>query len=145
MTNITLLSWNGRGLNIPQKRISIMDLLRRKKVEVAFFQETHLLEKDVARMQNRFYHVIASSSNTKKNRGVIILAKRTFQYTDLGSGRDTEGRAAYIKTLINGTKIAFLSVYAPNVFDAEFYNYLTNTILELSEFSLIIGGDFNAV
>lgn len=96
-------------------------------------------------MQNRFYHVIASSSNTKKNRGVIILAKRTYQYTDLGSGRDTEGRVAYIKTLINGTKIAFLSVYAPNVFDAEFYNYLTNTILELSEFSLIIGGDFHAV
>lgn len=31
MTSITLLSWNGWGINIPQKQISILDILQRKK------------------------------------------------------------------------------------------------------------------
>lgn len=114
-----------------------MDFRRRKKVEVAFFQETYLLEKDFSRCRIDST-VIASSSNMKYNRGVVI-PKCTCQHTDLGSGRDTECRVAYVKTVVNGRKIAFLSVYAPNVSGAEVYNYLTNTILELSEFALIIG------
>lgn len=61
-----------------------MDLPRRKKVEVAFLQETHLLEKDVAIVQNTFYHVTASSLDLKKKRGVIILSKSSFQCIDQG-------------------------------------------------------------
>lgn len=49
------------------------------------------------------------------------------------------------QTIINQTKIAFFSVYAPNTYNADFYDYLNKTILELSDFSLVVGGDFNAV
>ena len=51
-------------------------------------------------LQNRFYHLYASSSNINmcNNPGRMHFSMN-------GSGRDTEGRVAYIKTLINGSKI----------------------------------------
>lgn len=107
MTSVSFLSWNGRGFNIPHKRTSSLDFLRRLKIDIALFQETHLLERDVSRFHNKFYHVIASSSNLKKNRGVAIVAKRSLQFTILDTGKDSEGRVALIKTLINDKKNSF--------------------------------------
>lgn len=108
MTSVSFLSWNGRGFNIPHKRTSSLDFLRRLKIDIVLFQETHLLERDVSRFPNKFYHVIASSSNLKKkNRGVAIVAKRSLQFTILDTGKDSEGRVALIKTLINDKKNSF--------------------------------------
>ncbi len=42
-------------------------------------------------------------------------------------------------------KIALICVYAPNSFDQHFYDSLTSILLDLPEFELLIGGDFNAV
>ena len=142
---MTVLSWNGRGLNIPQKRFSTLDILKRKRADVALLQETHLLDSEVTKMNNKYFNVVASSSNFKKNRGVVILFNRAFQCTIAGSDRDMEGRVAYVKTITNGLKIAFFSIYAPNTYNADFYAYLTNSMLELSDYYLVIGGDFNAV
>ncbi len=63
----------------------------------------------------------------------------------LDSGYDEEGRIAFVKTMLGNTKLAFVSVYAPNVYDQDFFDSLTLTLLDLSEFHLIVGGDFNAV
>lgn len=45
----------------------------------------------------------------------------------------------------NNRKIALVSAYAPNVFNGNFYNTLTNQMLELTDFCFIVGADFNAV
>ncbi len=37
------------------------------------------------------------------------------------------------------------SVYAPNKFDKGFYNHLTHKMLELTDFSIVVGADMNAV
>lgn len=50
-----------------------------------------------------------------------------------------------MKTIIENKKIAFLSVYAPNNFDADFYVRLSNIMHELSDYRLTVGADFNAV
>lgn len=143
--SLKFLSWNVRGLNIPQKRMNTWETLQRYKIDVAMLQETHLLEMDILKMQSNSYRVVAFSSFSKKARGVLILVKGSLNITDLGSGRDNQGRIAYIKSVINGAKIAFVSVYAPNDFDSVFYDDLTDIVLGLSEYTLIIGGDFNAV
>lgn len=48
-------------------------------------------------------------------------------------------------TKISNRKIAFILLYAPNSFDRAFYDNLTDRMLELSDYSFIVGGDFNAV
>lgn len=63
----------------------------------------------------------------------------------LDSGNDEEGRVAYVKTMLGNYKIAFISVYAPNSHDQNFFDSLTLTLLDLSGFSLIVGVDFNGV
>lgn len=47
--------------------------------------------------------------------------------------------------MLNEKKITMVSVYAPNLFDMTFYEELTILMLDLSDISLIIGGDFNVV
>lgn len=38
-----------------------------------------------------------------------------------------------------------ISAYAPNIFEAGFYDLLTKTLLDLAGFHLVVGADFNAV
>lgn len=144
MTELNILNWNSGGQNIPHKRVSTLGLLRRRKIDIALLQETHLLAGDVRRLADKNYHVIASSSCTK-TRGVAIVARRNLKFKIQDMWLDTVGRLAIAKVEVSGRKIAFISLYAPNVFDKSFYCSLTNTMLELSEYSFIVGGDFNAV
>lgn len=136
---------NARGLNLSSKRISCLDLLHRKKIDIAFIQESHLLKDDVFRFSNKHYQVLASSSFRKKSRGVLIVGRCKLPLTILDSGNDAEGRVAYVKTMLGNYKITFISVYAPNSHDQNFFDSLTLTLLDLSGFSLIVGGDFNGV
>ena len=76
MTNLNTLVWNTSGLNAQHKRTSVLGFLRRKKVDIALLNETHLLKADVKRLANKFYRVITSSSASTKVRGVAIVAKR---------------------------------------------------------------------
>ncbi len=51
----------------------------------------------------------------------------------------------FAKICMDGKNIAFISAYAPNTFDAAFYELLTKTLLDLTGFYLVLGADFNAV
>ena len=145
MSELNILSWNAGGLNAPHKRVSTLGLLRKKKVDIALLQETHLLSGDVRRLANKFYHVIASSSSLTKTKGVAIVARRNLKFRLQDTWSDTTGRLTLAKAEHNGKKIAFLSAYAPNCYDRSFYSDMTNIMLELTEYLFIVGGDFNAV
>ncbi|KAJ0039351.1 hypothetical protein NL108_017359 [Boleophthalmus pectinirostris] len=81
-TELMYFSLNARGLNSPPKRQSILDLLHRKNTHFAFIQETHYLEADTHRFQNKYFKVAAASCNSKKNRGVLIAIRRNLLYTN---------------------------------------------------------------
>lgn len=142
---LNILTLNVRGLNNPVKRVAILDFLRKQRVNVAFLQETHLVKKDINRISNRYYRVIASSSAVNKSKGVAILCQRNLRFRLLDSWADNKGRVSVSKVQIEKRDIAFVSIYAPNIFEKTFYAQITKTLLELSDFKLIIGADFNAV
>lgn len=83
MVNINILSLNVRGLHSPIKRTRVLDLMHRKKIDVAFLQETHLTATDTQRMQNRRYIPIISSSCKSKKQGVTILFKRNSNFIEI--------------------------------------------------------------
>uniref|UniRef100_A0A672FVW4 exodeoxyribonuclease III n=1 Tax=Salarias fasciatus TaxID=181472 RepID=A0A672FVW4_SALFA len=144
MDKFNVLSLNARGLNSPPKRFSVLDLLQRKNIHFAFIQETHLLETDTHRFSNKHYNVVASSCYTKKSKGVLIAIKRNLSFINLGPGGSDDGRISYCKISCNGMKIALVCVYAPNNFDENFFTSLNCMLFDLSDFQLLIGGDFNA-
>lgn len=145
MSSLNALVWNTGGLNAPHKRASVLALLKRRNIDLALLSETHLLKADTQRLSNRFYHVIASSSFNSKTRGVAIVAKRNLGIKVLDVWADSGGRISIAKVEYSNRKIALVSAYAPNSFDAAFYNELTTVMLELTDYAFIVGADFNAV
>lgn len=145
MGDLSVLVWNCDGLNTPHKRTSVLTFLHRRKIYLALLQETHLISKDSGRMANRFYHTIASSSAESKSKGVAIVCKRNLKIKVLGVWADTTGRMTIAKVELYGRKVTVISAYAPNKFDKTFFNTLTQKMLELPEYSLIVGADMNAV
>ena len=75
----------------------------------------------------------------------LILIKWNLPLIIEKSSNDKSGRLSYFCTSIQGKKIAFVSVFAPAVFDAVSFQWLTNQLLLLNEYALIIGGDMNAL
>ena len=55
------------------------------------------------------------------------------------------GGITIAKIECSNRKIALMSVYAPNQFDADFYRVLTDVMLQLADYTFIVGSDFNAV
>lgn len=145
MGELSILVWNAGGLNTPHKRSSVLSLLRRQKVDIALIQETHLLNPDSKHLANRFYHVVASSSVNTKARGVVVVARRNLPIKVLDIRTENVGRMVIVKVEIYGWKNALASVYAPNKFEEDFYDPLTRYMLELTEYSIIVGADMNAV
>ena len=102
MGELSILVWNAGGLNTPHKRTSVLSLLRRKKVDIALIQETHLLNPDSKRLANRFYHVIVSSSVNTKTRGVVVVTRRNLPIKVLDIRADNVGRMVIVKAEIYG-------------------------------------------
>lgn len=145
MGELSFLVWNCGGLNAPHKRASTLTLLKNKRVDIALLQETHLLKADAGCLANRFYYTVAFSAATTKTKGVAIVARRSLPLKVLSSWADDAGRIVITRAEFGSRKIAIISAYAPNVFDGAFYDTLTVKMLELTEYSFIVGVDFNAV
>lgn len=116
MTKLQFASFNTNGLNNPVKRTACLDLLRTHKVD-------HLRHNDVLRFSNKTYYVAASSSFTSKTRDSLVALRHTLSLTILESYGDGDGPVSYIKTILAGRKVVFVSIYAPNVFDSDFFFY----------------------
>lgn len=145
MSNLNLISLNARGLNVPHKRTTILGFLRKRNVDIAMIQESHLLRKDTSRFANGFYHPIAFSSALTKTKGVMIVCRRKLKLDLIDTWADEEGRLAIAKVKIEGQSIALISAYAPNTYEADFYSLLTNILQDFTGFRLILGADLNMI
>lgn len=106
-------------------------------------QESHLLREDAARFANRLYHRIVFSAAPTKTKGVMIVCRRKLKFDLIGSWTDKEGRLAIAKIRLDGQNIALISAYAPNTFEAGFYDLYP--LRDLTGFRLVMGADFNAI
>lgn len=115
MGSHTILTLNVKGLNSPPKRVSILDFLRRHKIDIALLQESHLKPTDVTRMQNKHYKTIVASGDSSHTKGVLILMRRQIALQIERTGTDNSGtfREAYCCTTIQGQRVAFVTIYAP--------------------------------
>lgn len=107
MGDLSILVWYCDGLNAPHKRASVLTMLHRRKINLAFLQETHLLSKDSGRIANKFYHTIASSSASSKTKGVAIVSRRNLNVKVLDMWADTAGRITIARVEVYGRKVAY--------------------------------------
>ena len=121
MVRLNVFSWNVQGINDAKKRRGCLDIFKEKAVDVALLQETHLLYQDVCKLNNVDFKVAAFSAAKNRTKGVIILFRSNLKVSIIKKGQDQEGRIAYVKTIINCQKIAFISVYTPNTYNNLFF------------------------
>uniref|UniRef100_A0A671XWN1 Endonuclease/exonuclease/phosphatase domain-containing protein n=1 Tax=Sparus aurata TaxID=8175 RepID=A0A671XWN1_SPAAU len=136
---LNLILVHARGLNIPHKRTTVLEFLRKKNIDFAMIKESHLLCKDAGRLANKIYHPIATSSAATKSKGVMVLCKCKLKFDMIASWADDAGRIAFAKIRMDGKNIAVISAYAPNAFDVAFYELSTKSLLDLTGFHLVPG------
>lgn len=103
MTDLNILSFNVRGANTPHKRTSILEFLRRKSIDFALIQESHLRQQ-ANRLANKHYRVLASSAATSKSKGVAVLARRRLKFDFLDCWTDDTGRISIAKIRFEGNR-----------------------------------------
>ena len=125
-----LITLNINGLNDHIKRTALIDWLKCMKADIVCLQETHASSHST--ILSWFRHSgfrVASSSFSNKRCGVAILIKDIYRFTQVR--KDDDGRFLQVEIDIEGNKLRFVSLYAPNK------NPVRNTFLGTYQILLI--------
>lgn len=141
---VKVVSWNINGCGNPMKRKKVLLYLKHKQVDIAFIQETHLLDEEAKKFKKDWVgHVYYSSFSSKRN-GVLILVHKRLNFSMLKEYKDDNGRIICIEANINGGEVTLCNIYAPNKEDPSFFHGLNN-ILGNAQGQIILAGDFNQI
>uniref|UniRef100_A0A3Q4HA05 Endonuclease/exonuclease/phosphatase domain-containing protein n=1 Tax=Neolamprologus brichardi TaxID=32507 RepID=A0A3Q4HA05_NEOBR len=125
--NLSIMSWNIKGLNNAVKKNKILCFIKSKKCDIAFVQETHLLPPD--------------SHGTSKSRGVATLISKHLQFKCIQKIKGDAGRMMLMLCEIQGKTVILANVYAPNPGSAGgFFLLKGSSSFPLSPKCLLIGG-----
>uniref|UniRef100_A0A3Q1GUH1 exodeoxyribonuclease III n=1 Tax=Acanthochromis polyacanthus TaxID=80966 RepID=A0A3Q1GUH1_9TELE len=145
---LKIYSWNVKGLGHLVKKKKIISSLKTKKCDIAYLQETHLMENEIIKLHKDWVGHIYYASGSSKSRGVAILIHKKLQFKCLNFFTDNNGRMVVLKAEVQGIEIIFANIYAPNLDDPSFCSELEYKILQLQNshiLPIILGGDFNQI
>ena len=143
MTMCKIVSWNIAGCHNVVKRI--LTYLKQKKTDLAFIQETHLNDDESVKLKRDWVGQVYFNTYSSWKRGVIILDRKNIDIRVLKHYSHQEGRWVILDAVLEGQKITFVNVYAPNASQPEFFHEICNIVRTIGNVNIIIGGDFNQV
>uniref|UniRef100_A0A3P8S6T2 exodeoxyribonuclease III n=1 Tax=Amphiprion percula TaxID=161767 RepID=A0A3P8S6T2_AMPPE len=136
MAFLSIVTLNIRGLNDPVKC--------QTRVEVAFLQETHLLDTEHAKLKRLgFKYQYSSSYQDGHRRGVAILISNGTSFEPIFEKKDTEGRFVLMRGNLGGSLVTLFNIYAPPNSDWKFFKQIFDLITAETQGVLICGGDLN--
>ena len=142
-----VISLNVRGMRDQAKRRSILSYLKAQKESIYFLQETYSELKDETIWQNEWGGKMYFSHGSRHSKGTCILIDPSIACNVRSSFRNNAGRVVLITVSINGQKVSFCNIDAPNNpwEQSEFIQELNYCIIDKSELTnLIVGGDWNS-
>ena len=125
-----------RGLNKTSKRRQIFRWLH-----VIFLQETYSSTQTIKLWESEWGGKILASHGSTHSRGVMILFKPRLDVTIEKSTSDKNGRYLLAEALVDGSKLIFLNIYAPN--DQTVRDLSTSVLNKVVNEKVLLGGDFN--
>ena len=145
LQHYNLVSLNVNGLNSPIKRSKMIAKMKREKVNIAFWQETHLTDTEHEKLKKMgFRNTFFSSYKNGKKRGVAILISNSIRFELISKIIDKEGRYVLLKGKLDQKEVTLFNVYAPPGSTMSFYRKIFNLIASESYGTLFFGGDLNA-
>ena len=117
--NITLNSFNCRGLHDRQKRINIFTWLKKHHNGITLLQETHSALTDETDWSKEWGGAIIFSHGSTNSRGVAILIPEPLKlnFKIASTFKDTSGRILLLECNIEKNKFVIINVYAPTKTD----------------------------
>ena len=109
-----VISLNVRGIRDQIKRRSVFSYLKDQKASFYFLQETYPQLEDEKIWQNVWGGKIYFSHGTRHSKGTCILIDPSINYNVHYSFSNNSGRIVLITVNINGLKVSFCNIYAPN-------------------------------
>lgn len=117
-----------------------MTKLRAEKCDVAFLQETQLLQKEAEKLTRGWVGEVFYNEGTSNSRGVIILLNKQLQFKCIKQMKDGEGRILVLLGEILGQTIILANVYAPNRDDPAFFENLEGMLYAAGQYDIVLGG-----
>ncbi len=142
--HFNILSLNVNVLNNPVKRSKMIAKIKREKINVAFWQETHLSDIEHEKLRKMgFRNTFFSSFRKGKRRGVAILISIAVKFELISQINDKEGRFVLVKGKIDQKEVTLFNVYAPPGSNITFFRRVFELITSETYGTLICAGDFN--
>ena len=139
-----LLSLNVRGRNSLRKRRQVFRWLHQS--DIIFLQETYSLPESIKRWETEWVGKIVSSHSSSHSRGVMILFKPCLDVDFQKINADNSGRCILAETIIDGTKVVLVNIYAPNDATQQVVflrDVSKEFLITYANDNLVLGGDFN--
>lgn len=139
-----ILSLNVNGLNNPIKRGKMIAKMKKEKINIAFWQETHMSAPEHDKLKKLgFRNAFFSSYRKGKKRGVCILISNSTPFEYISEIKDKEGRFILVKGKIDQKEVTLLNIYAPPGTESSFFRKIFDLIALETYGTLICAGDFN--
>ena len=135
-----------RGLNSSRKRRQVFRWLHRQQSDVIYLQETYSSAKTIKTWEAEWGGKAAFSHGSSHSRGVLILFKPRLDVNLEKITTDKHGICVLAECVVDGTKIVFVNIYAPNIASQQvvFLRDLSTSYLrEYANENVVLGGDFN--
>lgn len=144
--NLSVCSYNVRGLGQKNKRTKIFKFLEKKQINVCFLQETHSKpEVESQWTKECSKYDIHFSGRSSSSGGIGILLDKSLQFTMVYHKEIIPGKIQTLKLNVNDHDIVFINLYGPNNDDPSFFDTLFEFLGQNEDEEFIIGGDFNTV
>lgn len=127
---IKVASYNVNGVLNPTKRSKIVSKMKKEGVEVILLQETHLTEKEHAKLKrNGSNQIFSASYKSGHGRGGAILISGRISFEKISVTGNKEGRFIMVKGNLEGEVVTLVNVYAPPGSDRGFYRQMFDLMI----------------
>ena len=140
---LSMITLSVNGLNVPIKRHSIDEWIRKYDPHICCLQATHLRAKDQLRLKVKGWKQIFQSNGQEKKAGVPTLISDKIDFKRRAIKRDPEGHFIILKGRIH-QEINIVNIYAPNIGAPKYIKKILEDFRKDIDSNTITVGDFNA-
>jgi exonuclease III len=119
--NVTLASWNVRGLNNQVKRARVFSYMKSIPADIIFLQETHISHSEQRRLRCNWISQVFQSTFSSSARVAAILFHKSAPFKHISTISDPIGRYLIVSGLLSSIHVTLLNVYGPNFDDPAFF------------------------
>ena len=142
-TYILIITLNVNGLNAPNKRHRLSELIQKQDLYICCVQETHFRPRDTYGLKVRGWKKIFHANGNQKKAGLAILVSDKIDFEIKTITRDKVGHYIMIKGSILEEDMKSVNIYESNIGAPQYIRQILTAIKGEIDSNIFIAGDFH--